>query len=88
MLAEVGLTEKAHSRSSTLSGGQKRKLSLGIALIGDSKVVILDGTCCDVAMFLLADGILADFAILSVFYFFRLTCPLLTFSMFTVLFTI
>jgi len=42
MLAEVGLTEKAHSRSSTLSGGQKRKLSLGIALIGDSKVVILD----------------------------------------------
>jgi ABC-type multidrug transport system ATPase subunit len=44
MLAEVGLAEKANSRSSTLSGGQKRKLSLGIALIGDSKVVILDGT--------------------------------------------
>jgi ABC-type multidrug transport system ATPase subunit len=44
MLAEVGLTEKANARSSTLSGGQKRKLSLGIALIGDSKVVILDGT--------------------------------------------
>lgn len=43
MLAEVGLSEKANSRSSTLSGGQKRKLSLGIALIGDSKVVILDG---------------------------------------------
>lgn len=43
MLAEVGLSEKAHARSSTLSGGQKRKLSLGIALIGDSKVVILDG---------------------------------------------
>jgi ABC-type molybdenum transport system ATPase subunit/photorepair protein PhrA len=43
MLAEVGLAEKANSRSSTLSGGQKRKLSLGIALIGDSKVVILDG---------------------------------------------
>jgi ABC-type multidrug transport system ATPase subunit len=43
MLAEVGLAEKAHSRSSTLSGGQKRKLSLGIALIGDSNVVILDG---------------------------------------------
>ena len=43
MLAEVGLVEKANARSSTLSGGQKRKLSLGIALIGDSKVVILDG---------------------------------------------
>ena len=43
MIAEVGLKEKAASKSSTLSGGQKRKLSLGIALIGDSKVVILDG---------------------------------------------
>ena len=42
MLAEVGLKEKANAKSSTLSGGQKRKLSLGIALIGDSKVVILD----------------------------------------------
>jgi ABC-type multidrug transport system ATPase subunit len=42
MLAEVGLKEKANSKSTTLSGGQKRKLSLGIALIGDSKVVILD----------------------------------------------
>jgi ATP-binding cassette subfamily A (ABC1) protein 3 len=43
MLAEVGLIEKANAKSSTMSGGQKRKLSLGIALIGDSKVVILDG---------------------------------------------
>eukprot|EP01038_Epipyxis_sp_PR26KG_P005748 gene5748-7937_t len=42
MIAEVGLKEKANAKSSTLSGGQKRKLSLGIALIGDSKVVILD----------------------------------------------
>ena len=42
MIAEVGLKEKADIRSSTLSGGQKRKLSVGIALIGDSKVVILD----------------------------------------------
>lgn len=42
MLVEVGLWEKAHTRSAALSGGQKRKLSLGIALIGDSKVVVLD----------------------------------------------
>ena len=43
MIAEVGLVEKAHVKAGALSGGQKRKLSLGIALIGDSKVVILDG---------------------------------------------
>ena len=28
--------------ANTLSGGQKRKLSVGIALIGDTKVVLLD----------------------------------------------
>ncbi len=44
MIIEVGLREKANVKSSSLSGGQKRKLSLGIALIGGSKVVILDGT--------------------------------------------
>jgi ABC-type multidrug transport system ATPase subunit len=42
MIREVGLKEKTHSQSCMLSGGQKRKLSLGIALIGDSKVIILD----------------------------------------------
>jgi ATP-binding cassette subfamily A (ABC1) protein 3 len=36
------LNEKKHYLSSQLSGGQKRKLSLGMALIGGSKVVILD----------------------------------------------
>jgi ABC-type multidrug transport system ATPase subunit len=42
MIARVGLKEKACVKSSMLSGGQKRKLSVGIALIGDSKTVILD----------------------------------------------
>lgn len=41
-LREVGLVEKANAKASTLSGGQKRKLSVGIALIGNSKVVVLD----------------------------------------------
>ncbi|RHY18714.1 hypothetical protein DYB32_010340, partial [Aphanomyces invadans] len=38
---EVGLTEKRHVRSTELSGGMKRKLSLAIALLGDSKIVFL-----------------------------------------------
>lgn len=38
----LGLIEKRTSFAKTLSGGQKRRLSVGIALIGDSKVVILD----------------------------------------------
>ncbi|CAM9216529.1 unnamed protein product, partial [Ectocarpus fasciculatus] len=41
-LNDVGLTEKENELTTTLSGGQKRKLSVGIALIGGSKVVFLD----------------------------------------------
>ncbi|EQC37401.1 hypothetical protein SDRG_05005 [Saprolegnia diclina VS20] len=42
MLDDVGLTDKAHVKASALSGGMKRKLSVGIALIGDSALVFLD----------------------------------------------
>ncbi|KAK0597531.1 hypothetical protein LWI29_026223 [Acer saccharum] len=42
MVDEVGLADKINTVVRALSGGMKRKLSLGIALIGDSKVVILD----------------------------------------------
>ncbi|CAL8304084.1 unnamed protein product [Merluccius merluccius] len=38
----LSLEEKRSARCKTLSGGMKRKLSIGIALIGDSKVVMLD----------------------------------------------
>ncbi|XP_068605723.1 phospholipid-transporting ATPase ABCA3 [Brachionichthys hirsutus] len=38
----LNLEDKCKARSKTLSGGMKRKLSIGIALIGDSKVVMLD----------------------------------------------
>ena len=41
-IALVGLTEKREQYSVTLSGGQKRKLSIGIATIGNSQVVYLD----------------------------------------------
>jgi ABC-2 type transport system ATP-binding protein len=38
----VGLSEKATSRVRTLSGGQKRRLDLGLALIGDPELIFLD----------------------------------------------
>ena len=37
-LKTLGIEEKRKAFTKTLSGGQKRKLSVGIALIGDSKV--------------------------------------------------
>ncbi|KAJ4840078.1 ATP-binding cassette sub- A member 1 [Turnera subulata] len=42
MVDEVGLADKVNTLVRALSGGMKRKLSLGIALIGNSKVIILD----------------------------------------------
>ncbi|POM80172.1 ABC transporters ABCA family, partial [Phytophthora palmivora] len=42
MIENVGLTEIRHALAKTLSGGQKRKLSVALAFLGDSKLVFLD----------------------------------------------
>ncbi|XP_055893939.1 phospholipid-transporting ATPase ABCA3-like isoform X2 [Biomphalaria glabrata] len=42
MIKEIGLESKSHVVSRKLSAGEKRSLSVGIALMGDSKVVFLD----------------------------------------------
>lgn len=44
MLEQVGLADKINTVVSSLSGGMKRKLSLGIALVGNSKVRHIDNT--------------------------------------------
>ena len=40
--AEVGLASQLHSLASQLSGGQRRKLSVALALLGSPAVVFLD----------------------------------------------
>jgi ABC-2 type transport system ATP-binding protein len=41
-IALVGLEEKADARSKDLSGGQRRRLDLALALVGDPELVFLD----------------------------------------------
>lgn len=42
ILKDIDLLECKMTRVKNLSGGQKRKLSVGIAIIGDPKIIILD----------------------------------------------
>ncbi|XP_039297783.1 ATP-binding cassette sub-family A member 2 [Nilaparvata lugens] len=41
-LTEIDLLDRSESAAKVLSGGQRRKLSVGIAVIGDPKIIILD----------------------------------------------
>jgi ABC-2 type transport system ATP-binding protein len=42
VIALIGLEEKRDARVRTLSGGQQRRLDLGLALVGDPELVFLD----------------------------------------------
>jgi ATP-binding cassette, subfamily A (ABC1), member 3 len=42
IIADLDFTDKKNYLSKNLSGGQKRKLSVGIAFIGGSKIILLD----------------------------------------------
>ena len=57
MLDAVGLYSKRNTFSRALSGGMKRKLSVAIALVGDSKVhgclVMFDGISLDLSCILI-----------------------------------
>uniref|UniRef100_A0A1B0A5P0 ABC transporter domain-containing protein n=1 Tax=Glossina pallidipes TaxID=7398 RepID=A0A1B0A5P0_GLOPL len=42
LLQQLNLSKKAHDYGKNLSGGMKRRLSLGIAMAGETKVIVLD----------------------------------------------
>ena len=42
MMNHLGFPEKARSAAGTLSGGQKRRLCVGISMVGGNSVVYLD----------------------------------------------
>jgi ATP-binding cassette subfamily A (ABC1) protein 3 len=42
IIIDLDFTEKRNYLSKNLSGGQKRKLSVGIAFIGGSNIILLD----------------------------------------------
>ena len=42
LIAKIDLAQKKNALCSTLSGGQKRKLCIALALIGNSKIILLD----------------------------------------------
>ena len=60
ILQLVSLTNDRHTLSKDLSGGMKRRLSIGISLINDPKVIILDEPTSGIGIYHFSSHIVGD----------------------------
>jgi ABC-type multidrug transport system ATPase subunit len=77
-ISELGLLAIQDREAHLLSGGEKRKLSVAIALIGDSRVIFLDE--CTSGMDPVSRRQVLYFFFFFFFNFFFLNCYLIFFS--------
>ena len=60
ILQLISLTNDRHTCSKDLSGGMKRRLSIGISLINDPKVIILDEPTSGIGIYHFSSHVVGD----------------------------